>query len=207
MLLVERFRGVILSLAVAAAYVVAGKLGLSLAVVHPSATAVWAPTGIALAAFLRLGYGVWPAIFLAAFLVNVTTEGSIATSIGIALGNTLEGAVGCYLVTRFARGSPTFSRPLDVFAFIGQERQAFGVTCLCRLFAVTRAGFYAWRQRPASARQRQDRVLLEEMRAIFGGVPQASNVDDCATPSPQGGAWPVAARAGTRAASARQPYR
>ena len=41
------------------------------------------------------------------------------------------------------------------------------MTRLCRLFAVTRAGFYAWRGRPASVRARQDRVLLEEMRAIF----------------------------------------
>ena len=41
------------------------------------------------------------------------------------------------------------------------------MTRLCRLFAVTRAGFYAWRARPVSPRQRQDRVLLEEVRAIF----------------------------------------
>src|SRR5919198_3741296 len=53
------------------AYVIAGKAGLTLAVVHPSATPVWPPTGIALAAFLLLGYGVWPRIALGAFLVNV----------------------------------------------------------------------------------------------------------------------------------------
>lgn len=41
------------------------------------------------------------------------------------------------------------------------------MTRLCRLFGVTRAGFYAWRRRPVSARRRQDRALLEEMRAIF----------------------------------------
>lgn len=40
------------------------------------------------------------------------------------------------------------------------------MTRLCRLFAVTRAGFYAWRRRPMSMRRRQDRVLLEAMRAI-----------------------------------------
>jgi hypothetical protein len=55
----------------------------------------------------------------------------------------------------------------DVFAFIGQERDTFGVTRLCQLFAVTWAGFCAWRDRPVSVRARQDRVLLEEMRAIF----------------------------------------
>lgn len=41
------------------------------------------------------------------------------------------------------------------------------MTRLCRLFGVTRAGFYASRRRPVSARRRQDRVLLEAMRAIF----------------------------------------
>jgi transposase InsO family protein len=41
------------------------------------------------------------------------------------------------------------------------------VTRLCRLFGVTRPGYYAWRQRPVSAHARQDRLLLEEMRAIF----------------------------------------
>ena len=41
------------------------------------------------------------------------------------------------------------------------------MTRLCRLFAVTRAGFYAWRRRPVSARRRQDRALIEDMRAIF----------------------------------------
>jgi diguanylate cyclase (GGDEF)-like protein/PAS domain S-box-containing protein len=98
-------------------YFVAGKLGLMLALVNPSATAVWPPTGIALAAFLVLGYRVWPAILLGAFFVNVTTAGSIATSIGIAVGNTLEGFVGAYLVNRFANGRRAFDRPADIFKF------------------------------------------------------------------------------------------
>jgi putative transposase len=41
------------------------------------------------------------------------------------------------------------------------------VTRLCRLFAVTRAGYDAWHERPASAHHEQDRVLLEAIRAIF----------------------------------------
>src|SRR5437773_1202648 len=104
-------------LGLAALYFLAGKLGLLLAFVHASATAVWAPTGIALAAFLVLGYRVWPGIFLGAFLVNLTTAGSVATTIGIATGNTLEGLVGACLVNRFAHGSHTFDHPQDVFKF------------------------------------------------------------------------------------------
>src|SRR5467141_815537 len=101
----------------AVVYFCAAKLGLRLAYVHPSATAVWAPTGIALAAFLILGYRVWPGIFLAAFFANITTAGSVLTSIGVATGNTLEGVVGCYLVRRFARGQQAFERAQDVFKF------------------------------------------------------------------------------------------
>ena len=95
----------------ASVYFVTAKLGLSMAFVHPSATAVWPPTGIALAAFLVLGYRVWPGIFLGAFLANLTTAGSVATTIGIATGNTLEGLAGGYLVNRFAHGSHTFEHP------------------------------------------------------------------------------------------------
>ena len=103
--------------ALAGVYFVAGKLGLRVAYVHASATAVWPCTGIALAAFLTLGYRAWPAIFAGAFLVNLTTAGSIATSIGIGVGNTLEGVMGCYLVGRFAGGRHAFERAQDIFKF------------------------------------------------------------------------------------------
>ncbi len=104
-------------LIIAGVYVVAGKFGLSLAFVNASATAVWPPTGIALAATLLLGYRVWPAILLGAFLVNATTAGSVWTSLAIASGNTLEGLLGAWLVTRFANGRNAFSRAPDIFAF------------------------------------------------------------------------------------------
>jgi diguanylate cyclase (GGDEF)-like protein len=110
-------RDLAIMLALAAVYFVAGKLGLRLASVHASATAVWPCTGIAIAAFLILGYRVWPGILAGAFLVNLTTAGSVATSVGIAAGNTLEGVVGCYLVNRFATGRHAFERAQDIFKF------------------------------------------------------------------------------------------
>jgi len=98
-------------------YFVAGKLGLKLASVHASATAVWPCTGIALATLLIFGYRVWPAVLAGAFLVNLTTAGSVSTSIGIAVGNTLEPVAGCYLVSRFAGGRHAFERAQDIFKF------------------------------------------------------------------------------------------
>ncbi|WP_096360467.1 EAL domain-containing protein [Sulfuricaulis limicola] len=99
-------------------YFAAGKLGLALAIVNPSATAVWPPTGIAIAALLILGYRAWPAILAGAFLVNLTTSGSIPASLMIAGGNALEALAGAYLVNRYANGRHVFERARDIFRFI-----------------------------------------------------------------------------------------
>lgn len=101
----------------AAVYITAGKLGLKLAFVHQSATAVWPPSGIALAALLILGREMWPAIFVGAFVVNLTTDWHILTSLAIAAGNTVEAVSGAYLVSRFARGRDAFLRHQDIFKF------------------------------------------------------------------------------------------
>src|SRR5215467_5096336 len=97
-------------LALGAVYFAAGKSGLSLAFVNASASAVWPPTGIALAALLLWGEYLWPGILLGAFVVNITTQGSVATSFGIAIGNTLEAVIAARLILRFAGGLKVFER-------------------------------------------------------------------------------------------------
>jgi integral membrane sensor domain MASE1 len=57
----------------AGAYYVAAKLGLSLAFETESVTAVWPPTGIALAALVLWGYRLWPGVALGALLANSWT--------------------------------------------------------------------------------------------------------------------------------------
>jgi len=98
-------------------YIVIGKLGLRLAFLHESASPVWPPSGLALAALLTLGAWVWPSILVGAFVVNIATAGTVWTSLGIAVGNTLEAIVGSLLVNRFARGRNAFFRTQDVFRF------------------------------------------------------------------------------------------
>ena len=63
------------------AYFTLAYLGLRLASVNPSATPIWAPTGLAIAAILLWGNRITPAVFIAAFLINQLTAGSIFTSI------------------------------------------------------------------------------------------------------------------------------
>src|SRR5258708_6411957 len=111
------FKNIAIGAAVLVVYFISGKLGLRLAFVNASATAVWPPTGIALAVLVVMGYRFWPGILLGAFLVNLTTSSNVPTSIGIAIGNTLEALVGAYLVNRFAWGRYAFSRAQDIFKF------------------------------------------------------------------------------------------
>ena len=132
-------------LVLALTYFAAAKLGLKFAFVNPSATLVWLPTGISLTAFLILGYRVWPAIFLGAFLANLTTAGSALTSIGISIGNTLEGVLGCYLVNRFVASRRFFERAQDIFRFAflaGMVSTAVSATV--GVAALALGGFASW---------------------------------------------------------------
>ena len=132
----RRFSGLPLIGVFAIIYLIAGKIGLHLASLHASASPVWPPAGIALAAILLLGYRAWPAIFVGAFLVNLTTAGDIPTSVAIATGNTLEAVAGAWLVNRFAGGKNVFDRPQGVFKFAlaaaisAVVSPVFGVTSL-----------------------------------------------------------------------------
>src|SRR5262245_20387457 len=105
-------------LVLAGVYFCAGKLGLSWAYIQPTTSAVWPPAGIAFAALLLFGYGLWPGIFLGAFLVNITTEGALLTTLGIAVGNTLEALLGAWAVNRFANGAKAFERARNIFKFV-----------------------------------------------------------------------------------------
>ena len=113
------FRTALAAAAVGAVYVFAGKLGLRLAVVHESATAVWAPAGVALAGYLLYGRKIWPGLFAAAFLVNVTTIPSAPAALGIAAGNTLEGLLGAWMLDRTGGGRQALRTAGGVLRFAG----------------------------------------------------------------------------------------
>ena len=105
-------------LLLAVVYFCAGKLGLSWAHIHTSVTAVWPPSGIALAALLLWGGRLWPGIFLGAFFLNIFTQGTVLTALSIATGNTLEALFAAWALNTFANGAKAFERARNTFRFV-----------------------------------------------------------------------------------------
>ena len=113
---------------VAVAYYISGKLGTLLAVPPGYATAIWPPSGIALAGVLIYGNRVWPGILLGSFLINLqiastgNPHGMILSSVAIALlissGATLQALSGSYLLRRFAGFPNPLSTPKEVELFM-----------------------------------------------------------------------------------------
>src|SRR5256885_1701666 len=98
-------------------YFVTAKCGLAIGAVSGFATLVWAPTGIALAALLMFGNRLWPAITLAAFLVNLSTGAPALVVLGMGIGNTLEAVIGASLLRRSGFRT-SFATIQDVLKFI-----------------------------------------------------------------------------------------
>ena len=109
----------------AAAYFAAAQASLMFAIPPGYATAVWPPSGIALAAALLLGPRCWPGIWLGAALVNLTVAASPFAAILIGTGNTLEALTGAALVRRYIADTPPyFDRVRNVVMFV-----AFAAVC------------------------------------------------------------------------------
>ena len=138
---------ILIGAAACATYILAAKLSLRLATVHPSASPFWPPTGIAIVMLLLLGLRYWPVIFVAAFLVNLTTAGSLVSSLGIGAGNCLEAVTAAYLISRFADGKDVFdsTRGILRFALYGGILST-GIAATFGVTSLTLGGFAPWGQ-------------------------------------------------------------
>jgi PAS domain S-box-containing protein len=102
---------------VAALYYAAAKIGLRLAYLHGTVTALWPPVGVGIAALVLYGTRLWPGIVIADLLVGDYST-PLGTVLGQTLGNTLEVVVAAVLLRRLIGDRTGLERVGDVFALV-----------------------------------------------------------------------------------------
>ncbi len=101
------------------AYVGAAWLGSQLRTVHGNLWLFWPATGLVLAALLRGGERLWPAIFLGSLLQNMLwTQRPVGIAAGVALANTLQALVAVALLRRVTDFRPALERLRDVLGLV-----------------------------------------------------------------------------------------
>ena len=114
-----RWRDAGLILVLAAAYFAAAKVCLPVAIPPGYASAIWPPSGIALAALLLGGTRLWPGVWIGSLAANLTVEGKLLASLVIATGSTLQ-AFAIATLVRNRLGVPrSFERVREVLTFVG----------------------------------------------------------------------------------------
>jgi PAS domain S-box-containing protein len=140
---------------IAAASFATGRAGLLLALPpEHKATAVWLPSGIALAAVLLGGYRLWPGIWLGAFLLNFwdffspLNRFSLAqhafVSSTIAVGSSLQALIGAALVRGLTGRQNPFDRAQDVFAFVACSLASCLIACTAGATSLCVSGLAPW---------------------------------------------------------------
>src|SRR5258706_12665514 len=99
-----------LAVVLAAVYFVAAKLSLPVAIPPGYATAIWPPSGIALAALLLWGNRLWLAVWIGSFPANLTVEGTGLASAVIATGSSLQAFVVPSLIPPTLSVPPRFAQ-------------------------------------------------------------------------------------------------
>src|SRR6478672_4903233 len=112
-------------LLVALVYYASARLGLGLSLVEVNVTPLWPPTGVAVAALLVLGRGMWPAVAIAALAVNAPINETLLAAGVTAVGNTLAPYLAVVLLGRVG-----FRRDL------GRQRDALAIIFVGALTAM-----------------------------------------------------------------------
>jgi signal transduction histidine kinase/CheY-like chemotaxis protein/integral membrane sensor domain MASE1 len=113
-------------LLLAMGYALVATASLQLSFAHTNATPLWPPSGMAFAAIILLGYRVWPAIMLGAFLANLFTfhlngqplsAPMVLASAAISAGNALEALSGAWMLRRFTDPTQPLGQLQNVYKF------------------------------------------------------------------------------------------
>ena len=128
----------------AAVYFGAARLSLLLAIPPGYATAVWPPSGLAVAFMLLAGNRLWPGVWLGAALANITVHAATGAALVIATGNSLEALVAALLIRRLIGLPRRFESGEDVFKFVVSAALAAAVAATIGVAAIAVGGTGNW---------------------------------------------------------------
>ncbi|HET9404992.1 MAG TPA: MASE1 domain-containing protein [Burkholderiales bacterium] len=131
---------------VALIYLVAAKASLVFAIAPGYATAVWPPSGIAVASCLLLGERIWPAVWLGATLANLPVANSLFAAPAIACGNTLEAVTCAWFVRQLIGIGPQFGRGEDVLKFVAIAMAGCVIAATVAVHVLIADGAIGWQQ-------------------------------------------------------------
>lgn len=108
-------------------YFMSANIGIWLSFPETKATPLWVQSGLALALLLLMGYKTWPAITIGSLIANLLislhigiefTNLTVTVLSFIAVGNTIQGLLGYFLIDRFIKTKNPFHKTGDVFIFL-----------------------------------------------------------------------------------------
>ncbi len=132
------------------AYYLTGRGGLAVPQFGTHAPLIWPPAGIALAALMRLGLGVWPGVWLGSLAIALSSGTPLWLSVLIAFGNTLGPLLGAWVMQRNdIHVALDRRRDLWLFGFVGI---GFSVVLAATngTFWLAAAGIVAWAEAPTA---------------------------------------------------------
>jgi integral membrane sensor domain MASE1 len=115
----------------AAAYYLAGRLGLELAYLDGAVAALWPPAGLGLAVLFLYGIRLWPGIAIGDLLLADFSQ-PFGTIAGQTVGNTVALVTAALVLRRLAGPRVTLERTFDVLAL-----------ALCAVVAAWRASSWS----------------------------------------------------------------
>ncbi|HET7462393.1 MAG TPA: MASE1 domain-containing protein [Longimicrobium sp.] len=136
----------------ALAYFVAGRVGLSLAFVQANASPVWPPSGVAVAGLLLMGMRFWPAVYVAAVAVTLTTGVPLPYAMLAGVGNVLDALIGAWLLGRVRRVRLSLAGVRDVLRFVPLAAvPGPAASALLGVGGLLLWGMLPWQRAPATA--------------------------------------------------------
>ncbi|HEX6938442.1 MAG TPA: MASE1 domain-containing protein [Longimicrobiales bacterium] len=132
------------ALLVAGLYLLAVRLGFLLSFIEQTAMTFWPAAGVALAAALLWGYGVWPGIFVAQLVADYFFGTQSVGAFATAMGNTAGALLGAYAIRRLAGADSRYDRLRDVLVLFVVPVFSTAVSPTIGLAGYALAGVVPW---------------------------------------------------------------